>query len=572
MNWFYNLKIARKLILTFLVVVAFAVGVGIFALSELNNVNRAATDISSNWLPSIRTLSDIKLSLSRIRSAEFQHITASKPEQIQSIDADLLGLNAALIEQQKRYAIDISEPEEKALYPEIEKAIESLRKTEKLITTLSREGKKAEANDILRGEATPLYRSNMANIEKLVTVNNNGATASAKQTENIYHSARIWIMGALALCVLASMTLAMFVARTVSHPLNEAVRIASQVASGDLTADIRPHATDETGELMMSLKQMNDSLMKIVGEVRVGTDTIATASAEIAAGNLDLSSRTETQAGSLEETASAMEQLTSTVKQNADNARQANQLSDAASTVAIRAGDMVGQVVTTMEEINSSSKKIVDIISVIDGIAFQTNILALNAAVEAARAGEQGRGFAVVASEVRNLAQRSAAAAKEIKELIGDSVDKVDNGSKLVEQAGITMDEVVSSVKRVTDIMGEISAASQEQSTGIEEVNRAVTQMDEATQQNSALVEEAAAAAQSMQEQASHLLQAVSIFKLNNGNQTGASRTSAPQRSVNISPRPAKVAAHPAKTQIKHSANDPKMAKATADNEAWEQF
>jgi len=259
---------------------------------------------------------------------------------------------------------------------------------------------------------------------------------------------------------------------------------------------------------------MNDSLLKIVREVRLGTDTIATASTQIASGNLDLSSRTEEQASSLEETASAMEELTSTVKQNADNARQANQLAVSASAVAQEGGDVVGQVVATMGSINDSSKKIVDIISVIDGIAFQTNILALNAAVEAARAGEQGRGFAVVASEVRSLAQRSAAAAKEIKVLIDDSVEKVTSGSKLVEQAGSTMAEVVGSVRRVTDIVGEISAASQEQSTGIEEVNRAITQMDEVTQQNAALVEEAAAAAQSLQDQAGKLAQVVGVFKL----------------------------------------------------------
>jgi methyl-accepting chemotaxis protein len=252
----------------------------------------------------------------------------------------------------------------------------------------------------------------------------------------------------------------------------------------------------------------------IVGEVRQGTDTIATASGQIAAGNMDLSSRTEEQASSLEETAASMEELTSTVKQNADNARQANQLAVSASSVAVRGGSVVNQVVGTMGSINASSRKIVDIIGVIDGIAFQTNILALNAAVEAARAGEQGRGFAVVAAEVRNLAQRSAAAAKEIKTLIGDSVEKVEEGSKQVAEAGKTMDEIVDSVKRVTDIMAEIQAASQEQTQGIEQINQAITQMDQVTQQNAALVEEAAAAAQSLQEQASGLSQVVSVFKL----------------------------------------------------------
>jgi methyl-accepting chemotaxis protein len=267
---------------------------------------------------------------------------------------------------------------------------------------------------------------------------------------------------------------------------------------------------------------MNSSLVKIVGDVRTGTDNMASASSQIASGNLDLSSRTEEQASSLEETASSMQEMTSTVKQNADNARQANQLAASASEVALR-GSVVAQVVDTMSSINESSKKIVDIIGVIDGIALQINILALNAAVEAARAGEQGRGFAVVASEVRNLAQRSAAAAKEIKGLIGDSVEKVDLGARLVEQAGTTMGEIVDSVKRVTDIMSEITCASQEQTSGIEQINQAISQMDQVTQQNAALVEEAAAAAESLQERAGALAQVVSVFKLD---ATGLSATS----------------------------------------------
>jgi methyl-accepting chemotaxis protein len=286
------------------------------------------------------------------------------------------------------------------------------------------------------------------------------------------------------------------------------------VASGDLTQNIEADSADETGDLLRALGQMNASLAKIVGDVRSGTDAIKTSSGEIAAGNQDLSSRTEQQASSLEETASSMEELTSTVKQNADNARQANQLAVSASEVAVRGGGVVSEVVSTMSAINESAKKIVDIIGVIDGIAFQTNILALNAAVEAARAGEQGRGFAVVASEVRNLAQRSAAAAKEIKTLIGDSVEKVDAGSKLVDQAGATMDEVVASVRRVTDIISEIAAASDEQRAGIEQVNQAITQMDQVTQQNAALVEQAAAAADAMQQQSAGLEHLVSVFRI----------------------------------------------------------
>jgi methyl-accepting chemotaxis protein len=292
------------------------------------------------------------------------------------------------------------------------------------------------------------------------------------------------------------------------------MEVARTVASGDLTHEIKVDSKDETGELLRALKDMNASLSKIVDEVRLGTDVMSTASSEIAAGNMDLSSRTEQQASALEETASAMEELTSTVQQNADNAKQATQLANSASSISQKGGEVVGKVVSTMKDIDDSSKKIVEIISVIDSIAFQTNILSLNAAVEAARAGEQGRGFAVVASEVRSLAQRSASAAKEIKALINATVDKTHNGALLVEQAGTTMNQVVESVKKVADIMDEISSASHEQALGIEQVNKAINQMDEVTQQNAALVEEASAASYSMQDEAAKLSQTVSVFKV----------------------------------------------------------
>jgi methyl-accepting chemotaxis protein len=320
------------------------------------------------------------------------------------------------------------------------------------------------------------------------------------------------LLGGAVIEILLSMLIAYWNASNVVRPLREAIGVARRVAQGDLTASVAVTSKDETGELMEALKTMNDNLRRIVSDVRSGTETIATASTEIARGNLDLSSRTEEQASSLEETASSMEELTGTVQQNAANARQASDLASTASDVAGKGGAVVAQVVDTMGSINASSRKIVDIIAVIDGIAFQTNILALNAAVEAARAGEQGRGFAVVATEVRNLAQRSAGAAREIKTLIGDSVEQVEVGTRLVDQAGATMHDVVESVKRVSDIVAQIASASEEQRSGIEQVNQAIVQMDQVTQQNAALVEQAAAAAESLQEQSARLATAVGIF------------------------------------------------------------
>ncbi len=332
-------------------------------------------------------------------------------------------------------------------------------------------------------------------------------------------SMRWQIIGGTLLLALVIFVFAWLVARRIKQALDKAISASEQIAAGDLTVKIEVDSEDETGHLLASLKEMNAGLARIVGEVRNGADSIATATEQISAGNADLSQRTEEQASALEETASSMEELTSTVKQNADNAQQANQLAISASGVAVKGGEVISRVVRTMESITDSSRKISDIIGVIDGIAFQTNILALNAAVEAARAGEQGRGFAVVAAEVRSLAQRSAAAAKEIKTLIEDSVGKVQDGSRLVEEAGHTTQEIVTSIKRVTDIMAEISAASLEQSSGIEQVNTAITQMDDVTQQNAALVEQAAAAAESLEEQALQLVQVVTRFTLEENTQ-----------------------------------------------------
>lgn len=358
-----------------------------------------------------------------------------------------------------------------------------------------------------------------------------------------------------SIATLTAIIIAVVITRSITIPVNRAVEVARTVAAGDLTSRIVVTTKDEVGMLLASLAEMNDNLKKIVGEVRNGTDEIASATTEVATGNMDLSSRTEQQASALEETASSMEELTSTVRQNSENARQASQLAQSATAVAVRGGDVVSQVVSTMESINTSASKIVDIIAVIDGIAFQTNILALNAAVEAARAGEQGRGFAVVASEVRNLAQRSASAAKEIKVLIGASVDRVQAGNKLVSTAGETMSEVVESVRKLTAVVGEITTAGREQETGIEQINEAITSMDSVTQQNAALVEEAAAATSALQQQASKLAQAVSIFKLDES----VSSMAAPVRKIT---RPATTIKPAEKSPVRLVASVPKAAPA----------
>ncbi|MES2740588.1 MAG: methyl-accepting chemotaxis protein [Pseudomonadota bacterium] len=376
----------------------------------------------------------------------------------------------------------------------------------------------------------------LASINQLSQLQRQSLDRAAAQAHSGNQGGRVQLIVLGGVAMALGIGLAYWISKSITIPINRAVRVAETVSKGDLTSAIEVRGTDETGKLMTALKLMNDSLVDIVGQVRGGTDTMHTASGEIATGNLDLSSRTEQQASSLQETAASMEELTSTVRLNAENARQASQMADQASHIASRGGAVVSQVVATMGAINDCSRKIVDIIGVIDAIAFQTNILALNAAVEAARAGEQGRGFAVVASEVRNLAQRSAAAAKEVKALIDDSVRQVASGSSLVDQAGRTMDEIVDSIGRVAGVMSQITDASDEQRLGIEQVNLAVGQMDQVTQQNAALVEQAGAAAESLQSQSAKLADLVSVFKLAAGEvaRTTAGAPRAPLQTARI--------------------------------------
>ncbi|MBA5604308.1 HAMP domain-containing protein [Duganella sp. FT3S] len=421
-----------------------------------------------------------------------------------------------------------------------------------------------QARDDVAGQARALDQLLRADV-----ASEDGAAA-----RDAAHGARVasTVMIALGLAGgFMSLLTAWIITRGIVGPINHAVKVARTVAGGDLSSRIEIRRADEIGQLSAALKEMNHSLVGIVREVRGSTDAIATASAEIATGNLDLAERTERQAGALEETASAMAQLTSTVKRNADHAQQANTLAQSASDVAGQGGAVVAQVVDTMASINASARKIVDIIAVIDSIAFQTNILALNAAVEAARAGEQGRGFAVVANEVRNLAQRSAAAAREIKTLIGDSVDQVDAGARLVDAAGHTMGEIVASVRRVTDIMGDIASGSQEQLAGIEHINAAVSQMDQGTQQNAALVEQASAAAATMRERARHLSHAVDQFRLDGADDRAGGAPAPASVSALPRQRPKRIAA-PVPVAPQAPGQAARKVANGADEDQWQAF
>jgi methyl-accepting chemotaxis protein len=520
MKWLHDLKLSTKLGLAFAAVLALTVFVGVFSIAKLAKVNDTADDLSSRWMPSMRVIQDIKSQIARVRTRELQYIISTETAEMDKYDKVIANDLVDLGKMQADYVKLLETPEEKALYSDFLAMWDRYMAEDAKIRAAVRAGDDAGAKALIRGESNKLIVALRGQVDKLVKLYGEGGVQAAQHGAEVYSSARTWIITLLAASValgaVGALLITAWLMRRLGGEPDYAAEIANRIAAGELSVEVRTKPNDDTS-LLFAMKSMRDSLANIVGQVRVATDTISTASDQIVAGNLDLSARTEQQASSLEETAASMEELTSTVKQNSESARQANQLALQASGIAQEGGAVVGKVVETMGNINASARKIVDIIGVIDGIAFQTNILALNAAVEAARAGEQGRGFAVVASEVRNLAQRSAAAAKEIKTLIGDSVNQVEAGSTLVSQAGATMEEVVVSVRRVTDIMAEITSASQEQSAGIHQVNEAIAQMDAVTQQNAALVEEATAASQSMREQAGSLAQLVSIFALDAG-------------------------------------------------------
>ena len=561
-----NLTIKTRLAFVIGLLCLTSLVVGLVGLRNLGMTNDALKTVYNDRLVAVGQLSEV-LTLIQQNQNALSKAASGQPEQLPPVIDEVEQRIQTVSAKWGEYMATFLTPQEKVLAQTfVESRKKFVEEGLKPVLAAFRAKDMPAAVAVVHGALGQTYVPVRENMRALIKLQLDVGKTEYDAAIARFETAKMIAIGLIIFSLVCGLAIGAWLIRGITRSLSEALRVANSVAAGNLTEQIRIESNDEIGQLLVALQKMNAGLVEIVSEVRGGTDMIATASSQIAAGNLDLSSRTEEQASSLEETASSMEELTSTVKQNADNARQANSLAETASQVASRGGDVIGQVVETMGEINNSAKKIVDIIGVIDGIAFQTNILALNAAVEAARAGEQGRGFAVVASEVRNLAQRSAAAAKEIKSLIGDSVERVDAGSRLVNEAGTTMHDIVESVRRVTDIMGEITAASQEQTSGIDQINQAITQMDQVTQQNAALVEEASAASEAMQEQAAKLAQVVSVFKLDSSRIAPVRSAPAPaKRAIGVTPRAAK----PAQPSRNAAAKVSVASSAASD---WEEF
>ena len=509
-----NLKIGSRLALAFSVVIMLLLVILGVATSVLNGLSSVMDSVVDDRYAQIALANKIKTMGDHGAVTIGRILLSTQPEQLKKYMDEYASIRAANTKNLADFETMLHTDQDKAQFEEQSKARKEYGVVVRKVFDLMAAGKRDEAMVVYQDEMAAPQARYYALIDKMVARQSQSMLDDVATAKDSSRTAKLQMVGASVLAVLLGVLTAWTITRSITHPIQRAIDLAESVAAGNLTHNLGVQSKDEVGRLITALQHMVDSLHRIVSEVRTGADTISTAAHEVSQGNTDLSARTEQQASALEETASAMEQLTSAVKMSADNASQANQSAMSASTVATQGGQVVGQVIETMSTISTSSKKIADIIGVIDGIAFQTNILALNAAVEAARAGEQGRGFAVVAAEVRNLAQRSATAAKEIKSLIDASVNQVDEGSKMVEQAGVTMKQVVSSIKRVSEIVAEISASSREQSLGIEQVNSAILQMDDSTQRNAAMVEQGTASARALQDQATQLTHVVRSFAL----------------------------------------------------------
>ncbi|MBX9959852.1 MAG: MCP four helix bundle domain-containing protein [Burkholderiaceae bacterium] len=579
MNFITNLKIGTRLGLGFGLMLLLLVVVAGLGLNRMATLNQAVEEITQVNNPETKLAVTMRLAVNQVSMGVRDMIILTDMAEMKKVEehikADRNAYNTAEEKLGKMFdTLAGTTAKEKELFAKVKEWRDKTRPLNNKVIELGLANKAEEATRIFTSEVLAAQNQWLAALAELADFEEKLNDEAGEAAAQVYKDARLMLIALGVTALVLGVLAAVLITRSITAPINQAVTVVQTVAAGDLTSRIHADSKDETGQLLAAMQGMQESLAKVVSTVRQGSESVATASAQIASGNTDLSARTESQASALEETAASMEELSSTVKQNADNAKQANQLAQGASSVAIKGGEVVTQVVGTMKEINDSSKKIADIISVIDGIAFQTNILALNAAVEAARAGEQGRGFAVVAGEVRSLAGRSAEAAKEIKTLITASVERVEQGTALVDQAGTTMEEIVGSIRRVTDIMGEISAASSEQSAGVAQVGEAVSQMDQATQQNAALVEEMAAAASSLSTQAQDLVQAVSVFKLDQSMTGGA-----PVRHVSIAPTAmGKPQSSSSKLVAKSAPDRPALttsavkSTSAADQKDWETF
>jgi methyl-accepting chemotaxis protein len=565
-----RMTVATRLALAFSTILLLLLGVAGVGIWSLQGVDQIAGKMISTTMHKAELVQEWHAATHLNGARLISVLNGNDPAVQKKTESDIKATTARISVIQKQLDT-LKNAVEVPVYAEIGERRAAYIKARNAAFSAKKEGNEDATKSAITGQLEPALAAYITTLDKLAAQQRAAIDEAGNAVAQRNQSGQMLIAVFSGIALLAGIAFAIGITRGLLRQLGGepayAMQVTANITAGDLHADIVLRPGDQTS-LLFALKSMRDRLGEIVGQVRVGTDTIAHASGEIASGNMDLSARTEAQAGSLEQTASSMEDLISTVRQNADNASQANSLAASASAVAIRGGAVVAEVVGTMTSINDSSKKIVDIIAVIDSIAFQTNILALNAAVEAARAGEQGRGFAVVASEVRSLAQRSASAAKEIKELISDSVGKVDAGSRLVDQAGVTMNEIVTSVQRVTDIMGEISSASAEQTRGIEQINMAITEMDDVTQQNAALVEQAAAAAQSMQDQAHHLSDVVSVFRLD-GARVATPPVTARTATVAVVRAPAAIKTPAVRTMTIPA---PAIKKPVAGNDDWEEF